>query len=70
MKNYFVLNQLEIVELLEKKELENLKTEYQEKVSKKLSISKSKLLESYYSKDIGPLNPTIKKKTLQIHQTY
>ena len=49
-------NQLEIAELLEKKEFENIKTEYQEKVNKKLSISKSKSLESSYSEDIGELN--------------
>ena len=42
-------NQLEIAELLEKKELENIKTEYQEKLNKKLSISKSKSIESNYS---------------------
>ena len=53
-------NQLKIAELLEKKELENIKTEYQEKVNKKLSISKS--LESNYYEDIGALNPTVKNK--------
>ena len=52
-------NQLEIAELLEKKELENIKTEYKEKVNKKLLISKSKSLESNYSEDIGALNPTV-----------
>ena len=52
-------NQLEIAELLEKKELENIKTEHQEEVNKKLSISKSKSLESNYSEDIGALNPTV-----------
>ena len=59
-------DQLEIAELLEKKELENIKTEYQGKVNKKLLISKSKSLESNYFKDIGALNPTVKNKTLQI----
>ena len=44
--------------------MENIKTEYQEKVNKKLSISK--LLESNYSEDIGALNPTVKNKKLQI----
>ena len=58
-------NQLEIVEILEKKELENIKTEYKENVNKKLSISKSKSLESNYSEDIGA-NPAVKNKTLQI----
>ena len=58
-------NQLEIVEILEKKELENIKTEYKENVNKKLSISKSKSLESNYSGDIGA-NPAVKNKTLQI----
>ena len=59
-------NHLEIAELLEKKELENMKTKYQEKVNKNLSISKSKSLESNYSKDIGALNPTVKNKTFQM----
>ena len=59
-------NQLEISELLEKKELKNIKTEYQEKANKKLSISKSKSLELNHSKDTGALNPTVKKNTLQI----
>ena len=58
-------NQLEIVEILEKKELENIKTEYKENVNKKLSISKSKSLESNYSEDIGA-NTAVKNKTLQI----
>ena len=53
-------------EKVNKKELENIKTEYQEKVNKKLSISKSKSLESNYSEDIGALNPTVQNKTLQI----
>ena len=59
-------NQLQIAELLERKELENIKTEYEEKVNKKLSISKSKPLESNYSEDTEALNPTVKNKTLQI----
>ena len=59
-------NQLEIAELLEKKEFENIKIEYQEKVKGKLSISKSKSLESNYSEDIGALNTAVKNKTLQI----
>ena len=46
--------------------MENIKTEYQEKVNKKFSASKSKSLESNYSEDIGALNTTIKNKTLQI----
>ena len=46
--------------------MENIKTEYQEKVNKKFSTSKSKSLESNYSEDIGALNTTIKNKTLQI----
>ena len=49
--------------------MENIKTEYQEKVNKKLSISKSKSLESNYSEDIGALNPTVKNKTLQVSST-
>ena len=59
-------NQLEIAELLERKELENIKTEYQEKVKGKLAVSKSKSLESNYSDNIGALNTTAKNKTLQI----
>ena len=59
-------NQLEIAELLEKKELENIKTGFQEKVKGKLSISKSKSLESNYSEDIGAINTTVKNKTLQL----
>ena len=46
--------------------MENIKTEYQEKVNKKLPISKSKSLESNYSEDIGALNPTVKSKILKI----
>ena len=57
-------NQLEIAELLERKELENIKTEYQEKVKGKLAVSKSKSLESNYSDNIGALNTTAKNKTL------
>ena len=51
---------------LKQKELENIKTEYQEKINKKLSTSKSKSLKSNYSQDIGALNSTVKNKTLQI----
>ena len=46
--------------------MENIKTEYQEKVNKKLSISQSKSLESNYSENIGALNPTAKNKILKI----
>ena len=63
-------NQLEIVECSEKKELENIKTEYQEKINKKLSISKSKSLESNYSKDIGALNQQLKTRHCKYHQIY